>query len=75
MAQRVRAAARSPMAAVAARVMRQTKEKALKASALSELMEPYVGRRYGEDSVSTWITGTNVPPSDALLAAARATQV
>src|SRR5215470_17884837 len=75
MAPRARASTRSPMAQIAADALRMAKERASKAAALIERMEPYVNRRYDEDSVSAWINGRTVPPADALLAAAKATDL
>src|SRR5215469_2046047 len=69
------ASARSEMAAVAARVMEEAKNRAGKAAALAARMEPHVGRRYDEDSVSAWVRGQAVPPADAFLAAAKVTGV
>jgi transcriptional regulator with XRE-family HTH domain len=63
------------MAEVAVRAMRRAKERAVRAGILVARMEPYVGRRYDEDSVSAWINGRTVPPADALLAAAKAMNV
>ena len=63
------------MAQIAADAIRAAKDRASKAVALIERMEPYVNRRYDEDSVSAWINGRTVPPADALLAAAKATDL
>jgi transcriptional regulator with XRE-family HTH domain len=61
------------MAELAVQAMQEAKARAGKASVLVARMEPLVGRRYDEDSVSAWIRGRTVPPADALLAAARVT--
>jgi transcriptional regulator with XRE-family HTH domain len=63
------------MAELAVQAMREAKSRAAKASVLVVRMEPLVGRRYDEDSVSAWIRGRTVPPADALLAAAKVTGV
>jgi transcriptional regulator with XRE-family HTH domain len=55
--------------------MQEAKSRAGKAGALALRMEPHVGRRYDEDSVSAWVRGQAVPPADALLAAAKVTGV
>lgn len=61
------------MAELAVQAMQEAKARAGKASVLVARMEPLVGRRYDEDSVSAWIRGRTVPPADALLAAAKVT--
>jgi hypothetical protein len=63
------------MAKLAVEAMQEAKERAGKASVLVVRMEPLVGRRYDEDSVSAWIRGRTVPPADALLAAAKVTGI
>ena len=75
MTPRTRAGARSPMAQIAADAMRAARDRATKAATLVERMEPYVNRQYDEDSVSAWVNGRTVPPADALLAAAKATDL
>jgi hypothetical protein len=63
------------MAQVAADAIRAARDRATKAATLVERMEPYVNRQYDEDSVSAWVNGRTVPPADALLAAAKATDL
>jgi hypothetical protein len=63
------------MAEIAANAIRIAKDRASKATALAERMEPWVNRRYDEDSVTAWINRRTVPPADALLAAAKATDL
>jgi hypothetical protein len=63
------------MALIATEILRVAKDRATKAAALIDRMEPFVNRRYDEDSVSAWINGRTVPPADVLLAAAKATDL
>ena len=63
------------MAELAVQAIQEAKQRVGKASVLVVRMEPLVGRRYDEDSVSAWTRGRTVPPADALLAAAKVTGI
>ncbi|MGH7883560.1 MAG: hypothetical protein ACREN8_11780 [Candidatus Dormibacteraceae bacterium] len=63
------------MAEISAKLIAKAKEEAGTGIELAREMEPYVGRLYGEDAVSTWITHRVVPPGDALLSAAWASGI
>jgi transcriptional regulator with XRE-family HTH domain len=67
----VAVASRGPMGESVATIVEAAKRKSGKALELINRLEPLVGRRYDESTVSAWMRGRSMPPGDVLLALAK----